>query len=150
MIKYKAIPGFYLYDVSDIGMVRDAGSEKYIRPWQGDDGYFYVSLENDQGVMEDVMVHKLVVDAFLDAPSGYRIRHLDHCKFNNVVENLACYMPMTVSVQCVQTGETFESIRAAARAMDIGEQAVRYSIKGRRIRAPYTFVEVERAGYLVA
>ena len=73
---YKQFQG---YEVSNYGNVRKDGVLKYLQP----DKTGYRNMYNK------IRVHTVVAVAFLDVPKGkFKIKHLDHNKFNNHVDNL--------------------------------------------------------------
>lgn len=87
MARWKQIPSFPNYDVSDCGMVKRGN--KLLSQSQNAKGYPRVQLSVN-GRNASRVVHALVAEAFIGArPSGLQIRHLDGDQSNNDVSNLA-------------------------------------------------------------
>lgn len=87
MARWKQIPSFPDYDVSDCGMVKRGN--KLLSQSQNAKGYPRVQLSTN-GRNVSRVVHALVAEAFIGArPSGLQIRHLDGNQSNNDVSNLA-------------------------------------------------------------
>lgn len=62
---------------------------KIVEPWQGDDGYMYVTLIGRDGKTSDHAVHVLVAQAFIPNPNNLPyVRHKDGNKTNNNYSNL--------------------------------------------------------------
>lgn len=102
--EWRTIPGYEgLYEVSNFGAVRTLertwvsgkGVVRTVRPGVkrqsfDKDGYPRVTLCKD-GVKRRILVHRLVMWAFVGPqPKGIQVRHLDHSKTNNKLNNL-CY-----------------------------------------------------------
>lgn len=139
---WKEIPGYEgLYEVSDTGLVKSLRTNKILsqRQW---DNYLVVGLRNKEGTNTTKGVHRLVMEAFcpLENYNDMTVNHIDHDKLNNQLSNLE-WMTNADNVresfvaglhkqnhkggnnkkpvQCVETGEIFESAAAAARAVNI-------------------------------
>lgn len=82
-----------LYQVSNLGRVKSLGNdktkkEKILSQYENKNGYLYVNLCKD-GKMKTFRVHRLVANAFIPNPNGYRcVNHKDEDKTNNCVDNL--------------------------------------------------------------
>ena len=96
---WKDIKGYEgLYQVSNLGRVKRTGkyrnqftsweSNKDLKLKEGTNIYLYVDLSKDNKVKR-YLVHRLVMEAFIDNPNGYKeVNHKDGNKKNNKVENL--------------------------------------------------------------
>ena len=100
-MKWKSIPGFDVYEVSDTGLIRSV--DRWIYPKTGDkyylcgcilrqhsnrNGYLRVALYKE-GVGKTRDIHRLVTLAFLGpCPAGMEVRHLDGSRTNNNLANL--------------------------------------------------------------
>lgn len=90
--KWKEIPGFSWYEVSDLGRVRSLKNSddepKFMRLRIGDTGYVRVTLQDDYGEKRVMPVHLLVAYAFMGPPRGRIVRHLDGDRSNPKLSNL--------------------------------------------------------------
>ena len=102
---WKDVPGFEgRYQVSNLGRVKSLsfmqryllrnGAEAYRRTAERivsqqkiNSGYLIVHLHLDNA-RKAVTVHRLVAEAFLPAPAGETVNHIDGVKTNNVASNL--------------------------------------------------------------
>ena len=88
---WKDIEGYEgLYKVSNMGNVKSLkyGKERILKAGKNRGGYLYVFLYKD-GKAKNYTVHKLVGNAFLSNPQGYKeLNHKDEDKTNNCVDNL--------------------------------------------------------------
>ena len=81
------VNGFENYQVTDDGRVWSKKSKKYLKQSYSN-GYKVVTLYNNEKA-RNYLVHRLVANAFLPNPNGYKeINHKDEDKANNNVENL--------------------------------------------------------------
>lgn len=86
---WRRIQGYSRYEVSQLGFVRDAVTERLVDPITILYGQKVVHIQADDLRWHDVPVHKLVADRFVDNPEGYSIvKHLDNDPFNNRWDNL--------------------------------------------------------------
>lgn len=77
-----------LYEVSNLGRVRNCRTGRVLRLWKDKYGYLLVGLHKD-GVRKHCLVHRLVAQAFLPNPNNLpQVNHKDENKENNRVENL--------------------------------------------------------------
>ena len=89
MEEWRAVPGYEgLYEVSNMGNVRNVRRNKLLRLQKTNNGYIQVSLFKN-GIKTGLKVHRLVAQAFIPNPDGLpQVNHLDEDKTNNRVENL--------------------------------------------------------------
>lgn len=79
-----------LYEVSNMGRIKSLkfGKEKILKFGKRPNGYLYVNLCKEKK-MKTFRVHRLVGNAFLENPNGYRCyNHKNEIKTDNRVENL--------------------------------------------------------------
>lgn len=117
-----------LYAVTSCGKVWSYRSKKFLEPYKMGE-YLGVALYKD-GKRKNYYIHRLVAEAYIPNPNGYKIiNHKDENKYNNCINNLEwCtskynneYSGNTLAatksnyrkVKCVETGEIFESIKSA-------------------------------------
>lgn len=91
MENWKAIPGYEgLYEVSDLGNVRNVRTGRILKPAKNSTGYLKVVLLKN-GKLKNPKIHKLVAMAFLDhVPCGHKITvdHINGIRIDNKLENL--------------------------------------------------------------
>src|SRR5438067_4728673 len=77
-----------VYQVSDLGQVRNTQTSKMLQPVKFKNGRIYVTL-SDGGFQRKCTVHSLIAAAFLGPCSpGHEITHKDGDYTNNAAENL--------------------------------------------------------------
>ena len=125
------------YAVNRAGEVKNLETNKKLKPSFNKAGYLVVSLYDGQThKRRTVRVHRLVTEAFITNPDGKEdVNHIDGNKANNTVGNLewatrsenmlhrcrvlgkkSTNIPTPYKpVQCLDTGEIFESRSEAAR-----------------------------------
>jgi hypothetical protein len=97
-VRWRPIPGFSAYEVSDSGLVRRsyAVSPKHpvtlkpLKPRALKRGHLYINIRNDAGVIKSVYVHRLVALTFLGLPPSpsHQVAHWDGNAANNTLANL--------------------------------------------------------------
>lgn len=83
---WKDIKGFEgLYQVSNLGRIKNSRTGKIINPYQNNNDYYLVSLSN-KGVVFKKTVHRLMAEAFLPNPDNLPcVNHKSECKTENFV-----------------------------------------------------------------
>lgn len=86
---WKPVNGYEtLYEVSDLGNVRNARRKKLLSPYTGNSGYKRVKLYR-YGIRERFLVHRLVAQVFIPNPQNLpQVNHKDENKTNNRADNL--------------------------------------------------------------
>lgn len=153
MAKWKNIPDFSDYEISDEGEVRNSKTNLILKPSYTRGGYQKVNLYKD-GSRKSVKIHRLVAENFIkkdrDKP---HVNHIDGDKTNNRISNLEwctpsennkhsydnglSYRPITSGVprrktRIVETGETFDSVSECARFLGAHEPHVSACLSGKR------------------
>lgn len=124
MERWRAAPGFELYDVSTFGRVRrsvggrGARSGRVLSLVPNADGYLRAmvsvgSLAKGQRKRKrtSVLVHRLVAVAFIGDPDDLQVNHLDFDKQNNHVSNLE-YVTHQQNIDHAVAAGRFSSTRA--------------------------------------
>ena len=138
---WKAVPGYEgLYDVSHLGRVYSLKRQKMLKPHKTGNGYLQVMLSKDNRRTYP-LVHRLVAEVFIPNPeSKPQVNHRNGDKSDNRAENLEwCTMSENLlhrhnvlgqpggrscPVVCVNTGQSFPSAKAAAKAYGVPRQSV--------------------------
>lgn len=159
MERWAPILGYPDYEVSTHGRIYSLVSHRELRQSYGGKGYLKVNLYNTDGG-KTKFVHRLVAETFLDM-QDLEVNHIDGNKENNRVENLepatrlenvrhswraglSSSRHLHVPVRCVETGEVFYSISAAADRIGARPGNVHNVIHGRsKTVRGYTFQLVE-------
>lgn len=135
-----------LYQVSNVGQVRSLprhGTKgKILKPLKDTGGYLFVSLCKD-GEKKFFLIHRLIAEAFL--PNQEKLAEVDHinnAKTDNRVANLQWISKVENNrkkqsgimiprrVQCLETGEIFETVSAAAKAANRTSNAMGQHLRG--------------------
>lgn len=152
----KDIKGYEgLYAITEDGKVWSYKSKKFLKN-RNYHGYYGVVLYKDK--QPDVrLIHRLVGEAYIPNPDNYPVlNHKDECKTNNCVSNLEwCSRSYNVNygtaiqrankkkfkpIRCIETGECFESYKAAEEALGIYKGGIaNYFHKGQKYVCGYTF-----------
>ena len=94
MEEWRTIEGFPDYEVSNTGKVKSlnfnhTGQPKLLKQNKMKLGYLQVLLWSREKKVKGKLVHRLVAEAFLPNPNGFRcVNHKDEDKTNNMVDNL--------------------------------------------------------------
>lgn len=79
---------FGLYEVSNLGNVRNSKTKRIMKGFKDQKGYLCVLLSGKEKPYS-VKRHKLVIETFIEPrPKGMVINHIDKNKENNKIENL--------------------------------------------------------------
>lgn len=128
------------YEASSEGNIRNTKSGRIMKKSVDKHGYETVCL-HEYGKQYTKKVHRLVAEAFTDEDiSELDVTHRDHDRQNNRLDNLVVRTRQEIiadtylngrkqthkmrPIQCVETGEVFESIVEAARVMGLSRQAI--------------------------
>lgn len=94
MEKFKRIPGFGLYEASDLGRIKtynwkNQGREAIMKPAKDKCGYLRTMLKSDNGKLSTIKVHRIIAQTFLDNPKNLpQVNHINGIKDDNRLENL--------------------------------------------------------------
>lgn len=144
-----------LFEVSNLGRIRTKyhgkqGYKKeyrYIEPLDNGKGYLRINIKRN-GNQKTVYIHRLVAEAFVPNPDGFvEINHKDENKKNNSADNLEwcthlynCHYGTrnertgrahAKKIVCVELNKIYDSLREAAKDMDVGKTAISNCLKGR-------------------
>ena len=86
---WKQVIGYDMYQVSNLGRIRNKNTGKVLKPAYQPSGYTIVCLRKD-GKNNTEPVRRIVMNAFnpIDNSNKYDIIHIDNDKTNNIVDNL--------------------------------------------------------------
>lgn len=155
-MEMKDIPGFEgRYAITPDGKVWSYRSQRYLSDCNSGTGYKGVRVwDMALGKMKTLKIHRLVAEAYIPKPDWWSpgmkldVGHRDNDRTNNNVDNLVwqtrkqnldtdhwreCAKKKIFSkVKCVETGEVYESIAAAARALGIGKYGINLVLLGKQ------------------
>ena len=98
------INGYENYAISRFGEVLNTKTGKYLKPFFSPLGYLRVQLFRDK-VGKQVMVHRLVAEAYIPNPSNYPfVNHKDSDKQNNTLENLEWCTASQNTIHAINAG----------------------------------------------
>lgn len=157
MEEWRDIAGYEgRYQISSLGQVRrlprplvwkgGMTATKILKPSRAKVGYYTVNLYNTEKRPSLRYIHRLVAEAFIPNPENLPyVNHLDGDRLNNNVSNLEWATPhrnnlhahrelstCQPQVLCVETGEIFPSIRAAAETKNISQKSISKCMDGIR------------------
>ena len=132
MENWRPIREYPRYEVSDNGRVKNSKTGRILKQGTHRQGYSLVWL-SDSGKTSGRSVHRLVAEAFIPNPeSKPQVNHIDGNKSNNNVDNLEWNTGSEnilhayrlsdshykTPVRIVETGETFDSVKSCAAAIN--------------------------------
>lgn len=143
---FKPIKGYEdLYEVSDLGNVRNKASGKLLKPFRDRGGYLRVDLCN--GIRKSKLIHRLVAQVFLPNPLNLpQVNHIDENKSNNNVDNLEwCTAQYNIDYSQSKSVNqysldgiyiaTYKSIKEAERTTGIAHGDISRCCLGKRLSA---------------
>lgn len=132
-----------LYQVSNTGQVKSLRNNKILKPGKTSDGYLQVTLSKN-GEAKCFLIHRLVAEAFL--PNEEELPEVDHIN-NDKADNRICNLQwishvenlrkketgigIPRRVQCIETGEVFETVSDAARSVNRDRRTMSNYLNGR-------------------
>lgn len=148
VVVLQKIKNYEDYCIDEYGNIYSLKSHRYINQQKGKDGYYYVNLCKN-GERKRFAVHRLVATHFIDNPLDLpMVNHKDENKQNNEFNNLewctaqynANYgnarikqaSKVSKPVVCIETGETFPSMRKACEIKGIHSQHIYDCCKGKK------------------
>lgn len=133
-----------IYKVSKDGQVMNVRKNKTIKPLLNIYGYYSVRLHKD-GNRRTAFVHRLIAQAFIPNPDNKsEVNHIDGNKLNNDISNLEWVSHreniihsvdilnhQKRAVRCIETGIVYESIKAAALAVNGHKTGIAHASNGK-------------------
>ena len=132
-----------LYAITSCGKVWSYKSKKFLKPGLLNTGYLLITLCKN-GELKQFLVHRLVAEAYLPNPHNLpQVNHKDEVKTHNWINNLewcdAKYnnnygtrnKRASKKVQCIETGQIFDSITEAANFINRGVAALSMCLTGK-------------------
>lgn len=120
------------YEVSTEGRVRNIKTGKLLKNSLTDKEYLSVKLCKDNQT-KFCRVHRLVACTWIPNPHDYTdVDHIDKNRQNNSVENLRWLShknniptnPKQRKIKCIETGQTFNSLRQASKTLGVSRCAI--------------------------
>lgn len=132
---WKDIAGYEGYQISNHGRVKSHyKTARILKPYLNTDGYLNIDIKKKQ-----YKVHRLVAEAFIPNPENLpQVNHKDENKTNNNVTNLEwCTAEYNINyshskqIICIETGQTYSSIKDAALQLNLNSSYISNACKGR-------------------
>lgn len=163
--EFRPIKGFDYYLVSNYGRVYSYKKNRFIGKVD-DHNYPIVTLYGNKfsGVKKDVRIHRLVCEAFVPNPNGYKeVNHKDENTMNNRADNLEwctsdynlhygtrierCAIGHRKKVEVYQNGKyiaSFASIKDAAQGLGVDRSSISDWMLGRvKSNKGYEIMEIK-------
>ena len=100
---FKDIPGYPYYQISNLGRVWNAKTQRYLKASKNNNGYYQINLIAINGKRKKELIHRLVAIVFIPNPDKLpEVEHKDRNRANNNVENL-CWVSR--STNCRNTSQ---------------------------------------------
>lgn len=143
-MEIKNIKDYPDYYITSCGKVWSYISKKFLSPHDSGTGYAKVVLTNENG-KKDFYIHRLVAEAYIPNPNNYdTVDHIDRIKSHNYTSNLKWVTQYENNsnrgkysikrVQCVETGEVYESATEAGRQLNLCSSNISAVCRGTRKR----------------
>ncbi len=90
-MEWKTIEKFPIYEISDLGEIRNKNTKKNKKLYLNKDGYYHVCLYENSVIQrpKNLSVHRLVAETFLNNPNKFNfVNHINENKADNRKENL--------------------------------------------------------------
>lgn len=132
---WKDIAGYEGYQISNHGRIKSHfKTARILKPYLNTDGYLNIDIKKKQ-----YKVHRLVAEAFIPNPENLpQVNHKDENKTNNNVTNLEwCTAEYNINyshskqIICIETGQTYSSIKDAALQLNLNSSYISNACKGR-------------------
>lgn len=122
METWKQVIGYEgLYEVSSVGRVRRADG-RILKPWRTRNGYIHATLCSG-GDKKQVLVHRMVAMAFLEAASGKNYVNHKNCNpSDNRVENLEWVTQSENVKYAYELGRAENAARKKIRCLETGRE----------------------------
>jgi len=153
----KDIAGYEgLYAITSCGKVWSYRSKKFLKPNILPRGYYNYRLTKN-GKQKAYLAHRLVAEAYLPNPCNYeQVNHKDEDKSHNYLNNLEwcdraynmnygtqikrASEKKQIKVECIETGQVFNSMKEACEALGLGRVALtNYFNRGYKTCGGYTW-----------
>lgn len=142
------INGYPGYQVSNMGRIWSAKSQRYLKSYRNNSGYLQVTMTACNGKQKKELVHRLVALMFIPNPNNYPcVNHKDENKTNNIETNLEwCSRSYNINygtclerigksnskpVRCIETGVVYASGKEAAAALGTSADIVSKVLNGK-------------------
>lgn len=144
---WKPLRNFPSYNGSSEGRIMNIRTQRILKTFVSERGYEQVCLRRNNQ-QYTVRVHRVIAETFLGEHPGLDVRHKDLNRLNNHIDNLMwCTRQDTISsafergskkpsrqipIKVVETGETYESIRACSRETGCAQNEIGKYLAGKR------------------
>ena len=144
---WKPLRNFPSYDGSSEGRIRNIRTQRILKTVTNDRGHVTLTLRKNNA-QYSVRLARVIAETFLGEHPGMDVRHKDHDRSNNRVDNLEwCTRSELIAeafdrgtkkpsrqipVRVIETGDTYESIRECARQTGCAQNEICKYLAGQR------------------
>ena len=138
-----------LYAITSCGRVWSYRSAKFLKQFKAGAGYYFVVLSKD-GEQKQFYIHRLVAEHYLPNPLSLTdVDHIDNDKSHNYLNNLQwashkenVQKNKGYKIRCIETGDTFSSMRAAAEFCCGNHHGIERALKSGKTYHNYHFEKI--------
>ena len=143
--EWRSISGYVNYQVSNIGRVRNATTEKILKPFLNKGGYYEISLRKES-VKKECRIHRLVAQEFIDNPDNKQfVDHINHNKTDNTIFNLRWVSKSENSMNRNKIPNKSSKYKGVCFSKERDKWRARIMLSGRRKHLGYFANEKEAA-----
>jgi hypothetical protein len=124
-MKWYKVPG-YLAEVTKYGDIRNSENEKRFNHRTDKDGYFILSVKDENGIWKHRRLHRLIALTFCKGyKEGLEVNHKDLNKQNNYYQNLEWVTDLENKMHAIKNGINVRENNGRAKLSNIDVLSIR-------------------------